>query len=80
MGGYSRVMSWQDWADRAARPIPVEGGLVARSERGAIGSTWWSKRFVAALEALSMGGRLTRGRTYARKGQVLTLDVRPGVV
>ena len=80
MGGYSGVMSWQDWADRAARPIPVEGGLVARSERGAIGSTWWSKRFVAALEALSMGGRLTRGRTYARKGQVLTLDVRPGVV
>ena len=73
-------MSWQDWAGRGARPIPVEGGLVARSDRGAIGSTWWSKRFVAALEALSMGGRLTRGRTYARKGQVLTLDVRPGVV
>jgi uncharacterized Zn finger protein len=73
-------MSWQDWAERGARPIPVEGGLVARSERGAIGSTWWSRRFVAALEALSIGGRLTRGRTYARKGQVLTLIVRPGSV
>jgi uncharacterized Zn finger protein len=73
-------MSWQDWAERGARPIPVEGGLVARSERGAIGSTWWSRRFVAALEALSLGGRLTRGRTYARKGQVVTLRVRPGVV
>jgi uncharacterized Zn finger protein len=73
-------MSWQDWAERGARPIPVEGGLVARSERGAIGSTWWSRRFVAALEALSIGGRLTRGKTYARKGQVVTLRVRPGVV
>jgi uncharacterized Zn finger protein len=73
-------VSWQDWADRGARPIPVEGGLVARSERGAIGSTWWSRRFVAVLESLAMGGRFTRGRTYARKGQVLALDVRPGVV
>jgi uncharacterized Zn finger protein len=73
-------MSWQDWAERGARPIRVEGGLVARSERGSIGSTWWSRRFVAVLESLSMGGRLTRGRTYARKGQVLQLGVRPGVV
>src|SRR3954465_4239723 len=73
-------MSWQDWAERGARPIRVEGGLVARSERGAIGSTWWSRRFVAVLESLSMGGRLTRGRTYARKGQVLELGVRPGAV
>jgi uncharacterized Zn finger protein len=73
-------MSWQDWADRAARPIRVEGGLVARSERGAIGSTWWSRRFIAVLESLSLGGRLSRGRTYARKGQVLELDVRPGAV
>jgi uncharacterized Zn finger protein len=73
-------MSWQDWAERGARPIPVEGGVVARSERGAIGSTWWSRRFVAALEALSIGGRLTRGKTYARKGQVVSLTVRPGVV
>jgi uncharacterized Zn finger protein len=73
-------MSWQDWGDRAARPIRVEGGLVARSERGAIGSTWWSKRFIAVLETLSLGGRLSRGRTYARKGQVLELSVRPGAV
>jgi uncharacterized Zn finger protein len=73
-------VSWQDWAERGARPIRVEGGLVARSERGAIGSTWWSRRFVAVLESLSMGGRLTRGRTYARKGQVLELGVRPGAV
>ena len=73
------------WPDRTGdrefgRPIRVEGGLVARSERGSIGSTWWSRRFVAVLESLSMGGRLTRGRTYARKGQVLQLTVRPGAV
>ncbi len=74
-------MTWQrpgEWS--GARPIRVEGGLVARSERGSIGSTWWSRRFVAVLESLSMGGRLTRGRTYARKGQVLELTVQPGTV
>lgn len=71
---------WQDWSERGAGPIPVEGGLVARSERGAIGSTWWSKRFVAVLESFRIGGRLTRGRAYARKGQVISLTVTPGVV
>src|SRR3954453_796901 len=73
-------MSWQDWAERAARPIRVEGGLVARSERGAIGSSWGSKRFIAVLESLSLGGRLSPGRTHARQGQVLELGVRPGAV
>ncbi len=73
-------MSWQDWGERGARPIRVEGGLVARSERGAIGATWWSQRFVAVLESFRIGGRLTRGRAYARKGQVLSLSVAPGAV
>ena len=58
----------------------VEGGLTARSTRGAIGEQWWSRRFVLVLESFALGGRLTRGRTYARKGQVLSLDVEPGVV
>lgn len=67
-----------DWPP--SRPIRVEGGLRARSERGAIGESWWSKRFLAVLESLAMGGRLTRGRSYARAGQVLSLEVSPGVV
>lgn len=58
----------------------VEGGLKARSTRGAIGETWWSRRFIAVLESFSLGTRLTRGRNYARKGQVLSLDVSPGLV
>lgn len=58
----------------------VEGGLKARSTRGSIGQSWWSKRFIAVLESFSLGTRLTRGRNYARKGQVLALDVAPGMV
>ena len=65
---------WQDWGERGARPIRVEGGLVARSERGAIGSTWWSRRFVAVLESLSMGGRLTRGAHVRPQGSGARAD------
>lgn len=62
------------------RPLRVAGGLTARSTRGGIGEQWWSQRFVAVLESFALGTRLTRGRSYARQGQVLALDVEPGVV
>jgi uncharacterized Zn finger protein len=62
------------------RPRRVEGGIKARSARGAIGQSWWSKRFLAVLESFALGTRLTRGRSYARAGQVLSLDVAPGLV
>jgi len=55
-------------------------GIRARSQRGAIGETWWSQRFIDVLESFNMQGRLTRGRSYARSGQVLELAVGPGEV
>jgi len=58
----------------------VEGGLVARSARGAIGEHWWSRRFLEVLESFALGSRLTRGKNYARRGQVISLEVAPGVV
>ena len=68
------------WWPPASRPRAVEGGLKARSTRGAIGQTWWSGRFLAVLEAIIVGGRLGRGRNYARRGQVISLDVAAGMV
>ncbi|MDG4805501.1 SWIM zinc finger family protein [Micromonospora sp. WMMD1120] len=62
------------------RPRRVDGGLRARSARGAIGQSWWSRRFLEVLESFALGTRLTRGRSYARAGQVLSLDVAPGRV
>ncbi|MEW1590361.1 SWIM zinc finger family protein, partial [Micromonospora vinacea] len=62
------------------RPRRVDGGLRARSARGAIGRSWWSRRFLEVLESFALGTRLTRGRSYARAGQVLTLDIGPGRV
>lgn len=68
------------WDYEKSKPRRVDGGLKARSTRGAIGSSWWSRRFIAVLESFALGTRLTRGRSYARSGQVVTLDVAPGVV
>ena len=70
--------SWRDWG--SARPIRVDGGIKARSKRGAIGEQWWSRRFIAVLESYGMSGRLARGRSYARAGQVLDFKLAQGKV
>lgn len=46
------------------------------------GLTWWGQRWIAALEAMGTGyaGRLSRGRTYARKGTVSDLVIGAGTV
>jgi uncharacterized Zn finger protein len=69
-----------NWFPPPSRPRPVDGGLKARSSRGAIAQTWWSQRFIEVLEGIGMGSRLQRGRSYARKGQVISMDVGPGLV
>lgn len=56
------------------------GGARLRSQRGRIAQNWWSQRFVDALERGGDRGRLERGRTYARAGQVVELRPRPGAV
>lgn len=68
------------WDDHPGKPIPVEDGIAASTRRGPIGATWWSQRFLTALEGVLVGGRMERGRTYARKGQVVSLSLEPGTV
>ncbi|MDM7912080.1 MAG: SWIM zinc finger family protein [Methanotrichaceae archaeon] len=63
-----------------AKPKKVENGLKAKSKRGCIGETWWSQRWVRTLESFDLGARLTRGKNYARKGQVISIDINPGIV
>ena len=69
-----------NWFPPPSRPRPVEGGLKVRSTRGPIAQTWWSERFIEVLEDIGIGNRLQRGRSYARKGQVISMDVGPGSV
>ena len=63
------------------KPIPVEDGIKAKTKRGQrFGKTWWASKWIAALEPLVDSARLRRGRSYARKGQVMEIDVKPGRV
>lgn len=61
-----------------ARRIPAR--IDARTKRGALGRTWWSKEFVSAMEDVVDKGRLSRGRNYARTGHVLSMQLEPGRV
>ena len=63
------------YADFApTKPIATEDGIKARSQRGTFAKNWWAERWIDALERLVDSGRLSRGRSYARKGQVLSIE------
>ncbi len=61
-----------------ATPISTDEGIKARSKRGDFAKNWWAARWIGALEQLVDKGRLTRGRSYARKGQVLEIKEEKG--
>src|SRR5258708_38822918 len=59
---------------RTFPPFPPTVG-----SRGAFAETWWGRAWIDALENTSMdSGRLTRGRTYARRGAVEQITVTSG--
>lgn len=59
-------------------PIETDEGIKARSKRGAFAKNWWAARWIKALERLGNSSRLQRGRSYARKGQVLEIAEKKG--
>lgn len=71
-------MSWF-YYERAA-PRRTHDGIRLQSARGPVGSTWWGKRWVEALESICDSGRLSRGKSYARQGQVLSIEIEAGKV
>lgn len=63
------------------RPLrEVKGGIKLQSKRGESARSWWGKRWNDTLYRFIDSGRLSRGRTYARRGQVSAIDVKNGVV
>lgn len=62
-----------------SRPREADG-IKAKSQRGEFTQSWWGKKWLTALTRLMDSGRLSRGRTYARKGQVLNIDLAVGKV
>jgi uncharacterized Zn finger protein len=76
-----RFGNWDDFTRfPSSGPREAVGGIKALSQRGRFGESWWGRRWIEVLERFDIGGRLQRGRTYARKGQVLSIDIKKGVV
>jgi len=73
---------WDDGLRRfpASRPLQAHEGIATSKRRGRMADTWWSSRFVEVLESYGLGGRMQRGRRYARVGQILSLDVAAGLL
>ncbi len=67
------------WYKPSRRRKP-KTSVQAKTQRGAFGSSWWAQRWISALENFGWSNRLQRGRSYARSGQVASLDVRAGQV
>lgn len=62
-----------------SRPIEVSGGIKSQARRGQK-TSWWSEKWLELLESFQLGARLQRGRRYARKGQVTSLEIGKGCV
>jgi uncharacterized Zn finger protein len=75
---------WNRYWDRQyfppSRPLDAKGGIKSQAQRGAFGESWWAKRWIAVLESFNIGARLQRGRSYARSGQALSIDIDKGLV
>jgi uncharacterized Zn finger protein len=71
-------MGWGwDWYPRP-KPRRAANGIKAQSKQ--FGKTWWASKWLAALDKLVDPARLQRGRSYARSGQVLNIDIQSGRV
>lgn len=102
MSGYLED-GMDDWPHKSGRRRrPPRDGIRLRSQRGQVGETWWSRRFLDPLEGEGTAeagnpndpfdhflyrshqrrtdSRVTRGKSYARSGQVSSLRVSPGKV
>src|SRR5687767_3728804 len=64
------------WRFRRTKPKKVKGGIKAQTKK--FGNQWWAVKWLEAIENFGPIRRVARGRSYARKGQVLDLTFAPG--
>jgi len=61
-------MAWREFPYyKPSTPLAARGGIKAQSKQGGFGRNWWARRWIAVLEGLHLGARITRGRSYARR-------------
>lgn len=63
-----------------SEPIQVRGGIRAQSIRIDSGQNWWAQRWIEVLSGFQIGDRLESGQSYARSGQVLSIEFGDGTI
>jgi uncharacterized Zn finger protein len=75
---------WSRYWDRQyfepSRPLAAKGGIKSQARRGAGSESWWARRWIEVLDSFQIGARLQRGKSYARSGQALSIDIEKGMV
>jgi uncharacterized Zn finger protein len=66
---------FKDW--ETSGPRAVKDGIRAQSRGSRFASSWWGKRWLETLDGFGWDSRLQRGRSYARRGQVVDLALGP---
>ena len=71
---------YYDFYYTPSTPKEVKGGIKAQSKSGSFTKNWWGKKWIQTLESFNIGARLSRGRSYARRGQVAELNIVKGKI
>lgn len=79
-GGGLRQARGKSASGPYGRQAPRATGIKAQSKGGKFGENWWARRWIEVLESFDMGSRLNRGREYAKKGHVLSIQIEEGHV
>lgn len=75
-------MSYYNYRKKPAlKPKETRAGIRSKAvKRKNLPSNWWSLRWIEALGENIDSGRMSRAKTYARKGQVVDIDISCGLV
>ena len=73
-------MAYRGYWYESESPRKVKGGIKAQSRVGSFARNWWARKWIEVLESFDLDSRLARGKHYARRGQVISIDIRKGSV
>lgn len=61
-----------------SKPKRVKGGIKAQGLKSRSAMSWWAGRWLDVVYGFDIGQRMSRGRSYARNGQVADLEISAG--
>lgn len=65
---------------KITRRREVRDGVKLRAQDGDVGENWWAEKWIQVLESFGWRSRLERGKSYARSGQVIEYEIKPGQI